>query len=59
MNEELEEIFMICDNMFENATIDFNELKLKNIQTDFFNDQISPFGIFFILYTSPFRISKT
>jgi hypothetical protein len=38
MNEELEEIFMICDNMFENATVDFNELKLKKIQTDFFDD---------------------
>ena len=32
------EIFKICDNMFENTTIDYNELKAKNIDVDFFED---------------------
>jgi len=38
MNEEMLEIFNICDNMFENATIDFEELKQKKIDAFFFED---------------------
>ena len=41
MNEELEEIFKICDNMFENISIDFFELKTKNIDVDFFKDYMN------------------
>jgi hypothetical protein len=38
MNEELKEIFKICNNMFENASIDYDELKAKDISLDFFED---------------------
>jgi len=38
MNEELKEIFKICDSMFENATIDYDELQTKDIDVDFFED---------------------
>jgi len=38
MNEELKEIFKICDNMFENATIDYDELKTKDIDVSFFEN---------------------
>jgi hypothetical protein len=41
VNEELEEIFKICDNMFENISIDFFELKTKNIDVDFFKDYMN------------------
>ena len=41
MNEELKEIFKVCDKMFENSTIDFNELKLKSIDIDFFEDYLN------------------
>ncbi|MEA2019931.1 MAG: hypothetical protein U9N59_15985 [Campylobacterota bacterium] len=38
MNEELKEIFKVCDTMFENTTIDFKELLSKQIDVDFFED---------------------
>ena len=41
MNEELKEIFKICDNMFESATIDYDELKTKTLDVDFFEDYIN------------------
>ena len=38
MNEELEEIFNLCDTMFANADIDFNELMNSEIDETFFSD---------------------
>jgi len=38
MNEELKEIFKICDSMFENANIDYAELQEKEIDKAFFDD---------------------
>jgi len=38
MSEELEEIFNLCDTMFANADIDFNELMNSEIDETFFAD---------------------
>ncbi len=38
MNEELKEIFKICDNMFKNASIDYDELKTKSLDMNFFEN---------------------
>ncbi len=38
MSEELNEIFKLCDAMFENCTIDYNDLKQKTIDEEFFKD---------------------
>ena len=38
MSEELEEIFNLCDTMFANADIDFNELMNSEIDETFFSD---------------------
>ncbi len=38
MNEELKEIFKICDNMFKNASIDYDELKTKSLDINFFEN---------------------
>jgi hypothetical protein len=38
MNEELKEIFNLCDTMFANADIDFNELMNAKIDETFFSD---------------------
>ena len=38
INDELKEIFKVCDTMFENANIDFNELEEKQIDINFFDD---------------------
>ena len=35
---ELDEIFKLCDSIFENADIDFEELEEKNIDEEFFLD---------------------
>jgi len=36
--EELNEIFRLCDSMFENAQIDFDELVSRKIDEKFFDD---------------------
>jgi hypothetical protein len=36
MNQELNEIFKLCDAMFENCTIDYNDLVQKEINDAFF-----------------------
>ena len=41
MKEELNELFVLLDRLFESCQIDFNELKLKQINEDFFNDYSS------------------
>jgi len=38
MSEELKEIFNLCDTMFANADIDFNELMNSEIDETFFSD---------------------
>ena len=38
MIDDVAEIFKICDKMFEGANIDFNELRVKDIDKSFFND---------------------
>ncbi len=38
MNKELREILKVCDSMFENSTIDYDELKSKRVDLTFFDD---------------------
>ncbi len=38
MNEELMETLKICDSMFENSLVDYDELKSKEIDINFFED---------------------
>lgn len=38
MSEGIEEIFKLCDSMFESVTIDFEELKSKEIASNFFDN---------------------
>ncbi|SFV64215.1 hypothetical protein MNB_SV-13-2093 [hydrothermal vent metagenome] len=38
MSEELEEIFSLCDMMFVNADIDFDDLMAQEIDEQFFDD---------------------
>jgi len=38
MDDELKEIFKVCDTMLESTTIDFNELQQKQIDINFFDD---------------------
>ena len=46
MNEELKEIFNLCDTMFANADIDFNELMNSKIDETFFDDYSNKQKIF-------------
>ncbi len=41
MNNELKEIFKVCDALFINSQIDFNELKNKKIDLDFFENYLN------------------